>query len=334
MPDMNGYEIISILKNSESTAHIPIIFLTGLLEPESEIKGLSMGAIDYLTKPFSQQLLLKRIEVHLLVEAQKIELKNEKNKLEIAVQDRTKTIVELQNTLLQTIVELVECRDRITGGHLERTRNYLKLLMNLVLEHGLYADELADWDINLFLMSSQLHDVGKITISDSILMKKARLTIEEFEEMKAHTVSGVNLLEKIEKNTEKNDFLSHAKILAGSHHEKWDGTGYPFGLKGPRIPLQGRLMAIVDVYDALTNDRPYKKAFTHQEALEIIKNDMVMHFDPQLLDVFLKHEKEFENIALGNSQNAAWKTPLFDHDRAIRLIEGRRFNGYGRAGDG
>jgi len=294
MPDISGYEIIEELKGNQKTAEIPVIFLTSNIDPESEVKGLSLGAIDYITKPFSRELLLKRIEVHLLVEAQKKELKDYSQNLEKMVDKKTETVFELQNAILKTVAELVESRDSITGGHIERTQKYLALFINLLLEHGVYTEELSLWDINLFIMSSQLHDVGKITIKDNILMKTGKLSDEETEEMKKHTTFGIKIIEKIEGSTPESAFLKHAKILAGSHHERWDGTGYPFGLKGVEIPLQGRLMALIDVYDALTNDRSYKKAFSHEGSIEIIKEGKGTQFDPILTDIFLKHEKDFK----------------------------------------
>jgi putative two-component system response regulator len=296
MPQMSGYEIIKVLKGKEQTEDIPVIFLTSVIDPESEVHGLSLGAIDYITKPFSRELLLKRIEVHLLVETQRRELKNYSQNLERMVSKKTKTVFDLQNAILKTVAELVESRDNITGGHIERTQEYLSLFIDFLLNHDIYTSELAMWDISLFIMSSQLHDVGKISIKDNILMKSDKLTGEEFEEMKKHTIYGVEIIEKIEKSTPESAFLKHAKILAGSHHEKWDGTGYPLGLNGLKIPLQGRLMAIIDVYDALTNNRPYKNAHTHEEAIEVIRKGRGTHFDPVLTDVFLEHEGEFKKI--------------------------------------
>ena len=293
MPEMSGYETIEILKKDKKTADIPVIFLSANIDPESEVKGLSLGAIDYITKPFSQELLLKRLEVHLLVEEQRRELKNYSQNLEIMVEKKTKTVFELQNAILRIVAELVESRDSVTGSHVERTQNLLGLFIGYLFKENIYTDELSKWDTNLFVMSSQLHDVGKISISDSILKKPGKLTDEEFKEMKKHTVYGYDIIEKIEQSTPENAFLKHAKILANTHHEKWDGSGYPFGLKAEEIPLQGRLMAIFDVYDALVNDRPYKKAFSHEESVEIIKNGREKHFDPRLIDIFLQHKDEF-----------------------------------------
>ena len=294
MPEMSGYEVIKVLKSSKQTADIPVIFLTGRIDPESEIDGLDMGAIDYITKPFSQQLLLKRIEVHMIVESQKKELQKYSNNLEGIVYEKTRLVFELQNAILKTVAELVECRDNVTGGHIERTQNYLRLLVDALLEKGIYADEILGWDINLFVMSSQLHDVGKISIKDGILMKPGRLSREEFEEMKKHTSYGVDIIRRIEDGTSENAFLKHAEILTGTHHEKWDGTGYPNGYSGQNIPLQGRLMAIVDVYDALTNDRPYKKAYSHEDSLEIIESGTGTHFDPAIVEVFIANGDKFK----------------------------------------
>jgi len=315
MPKMSGYEIITMLKSKENTRDIPVIFLTSVIDPESEVKGLSLGAIDYITKPFSQELLLKRIEVHLLVEAQRMELKNYNLNLEKMVSRKTRTVFDLQNAILKTVAELVESRDNITGGHIERTQEYLTLFIDFLLNHDTYTSELAMWDINLFIMSSQLHDVGKISIKDNILMKSGKLTEDEFEEMKKHTLYGISIIEKIEKSTPESAFLKHAKIMASSHHERWDGTGYPFGLKGTEIPLQGRLMAIIDVYDALTNKRPYKTAQTHGEAVEVIRKGKGTHFDPILTDIFLQHADEFKKISepgtstlLHDYSGTAWKS--------------------------
>ena len=293
MPVMDGYQVIEKLKADEKTAQIPVIFLTAKIDPESEVEGLSLGAVDYITKPFSRELLIKRIELHLLYEKQKRKLQKHNLTLENEVDKKTREVLELQNAILKTVAELVECRDNITGSHIERTQDYLRLLVDFLLEHDIYTDELSSWDIDLFVMSSQLHDVGKISIKDDILLKPGKLTEAEFEEMKKHTVNGAEIIRRIEESTTENDFLRHAEILALSHHEKWNGKGYPYGLSGITIPLQGRLMAIADVYDAQTDERPYKKKFSHEDSVEIIRADKGEHFDPLITDVFLTHEKEF-----------------------------------------
>ena len=294
MPDMNGYMVIEVLKSKQKTASIPVIFLTSKIDPDSEIRGLELGAVDYITKPFSNQLLIKRIDLHILFEKQKEELIKYNVSLEDEVEKKTRTVLQLQNAILKTVAELVECRDNVTGGHIERTQHYMRILVDFLMEHNVYTEELTSWDIDLLIMSSQLHDVGKISIRDDILMKPGKLTDNEFLEMKKHTDYGVEIIRRIERNTTESEFLRFAEIMAGSHHEKWNGSGYPKGLAGIEIPLQGRLMALVDVYDALSDERPYKKAFTHEKSVEIIKEERGSHFDPCIVDVFLTHEKEFD----------------------------------------
>ena len=303
MPDMNGYETIKRVKEQQGTNQIPVIFLTAKNDIESELEGLSLGAIDYIFKPFTPPLLLKRIEVHLLVESQKQELINFNNNLLEMVDAKTKTVVELQNAILKTMAELVDCRDDITGSHIERTQGYVSLLLNSVVERGLYKEETLNWNMNLLLQSTQLHDVGKISIRDSILLKPGKLTEDEFEQIKLHTTFGEEIIEKIINNTTEHAFLHYAKIFAGSHHEKWDGSGYPRGLKGEEIPVLGRAMAIADVYDALISDRPYKKAFSHDEVVGIITDSKGKHFDPVFVDIFLSVADKFKEIAKTNNSN-------------------------------
>jgi putative two-component system response regulator len=195
------------------------------------------------------------------------------------------------------VADLVEFRDKLTGGHINRTELYLKSLINGLIREGIYAEEVNIWDIDLFLHSAQLHDVGKIAISDLILNKPGKLTHEEFGIMKTHVTAGMGAIEKIMQNTNEHAFLQHAFLIAGTHHEKWDGTGYPSGLIGNEIPLEGRLMAIADVYDALISSRPYKEAFPHDEACQIIEEGSGTHFDPVLIDVFRLVKDEFKMVA-------------------------------------
>jgi len=304
MPDMTGYDVIKILKADPATSAIPVIFLTAKNDAADELEGLSLGAIDYIIKPFSPPLLQKRIEVHLLVDKQAKQLKDYNNNLEEMVREKTKTVLELQNAILETVAELVECRDDVTGGHIERTQSFLKSMVNKLNRDKIYQDIISTWDEEFLVQSAQLHDVGKIAVRDSILGKPGRLTEEEFAEMKKHTTFGEAIIEKIEKNTTEQTFLTHAKIFAGTHHERWDGRGYPKGLKGDEIPLQGRIMAIADVYDALISERPYKKAFTHEEAVKIISDGRGTQFDPALVDIFINIADEFNEIAEKHKEKA------------------------------
>jgi putative two-component system response regulator len=297
MPGMNGYEVIKKLKAEDGTGEIPVIFLTSWSDPGSELEGLSYGAVDYISKPFSPPLLIKRIENHLLIESQKNQLMNFNQNLQQMVQEKTGQVVELQNSLLKTMSELVEFRDDTTGGHIERTQTYLKLLLDSLWKNRTYWDVISNWNLGFLIPSAQLHDVGKIAISDVILNKPGKLTPEEFEIMKKHAAFGEEAIESIMKLTKKNDFLLHAKIFAGTHHEKWDGTGYPRGLKGMEIPLQGRLMAVADVYDALIAQRPYKRPMEAAEAEDIIIKGAGNHFDPLLVEVFQGLAAEFARTA-------------------------------------
>ena len=303
MPEMSGFDTIKAVKNNPETSTIPVIFLTAKADSESELKGLSLGALDYITKPFSPPLLLKRIELHLLLQAQKRELREKQQELESfnanlqkMVNEKAKTVTELQNTILGTMANLVESRDCVTGGHIERTQHYLRILLNATLISDEYKDETSNWDIELLLQSAQLHDVGKIAIDDNILRKPGKLTEEEFTKIKEHAEVGKQIIEGIEAKTSNNDFLKQAKILAYTHHEKWNGSGYPNALTGSDIPLQGRLMAIADVYDALVSDRPYKKAMPHEQAVDIIKSESGTHFDPGLVELFLSVADKFINV--------------------------------------
>jgi putative two-component system response regulator len=295
MPEMSGYEAIVLLKGSQRTRDIPVIFLTSLTDSENEIEGLDLGAVDYILKPFSPALLIKRIESHLLLEDQKKELKGYASHLEDMVAEKTRTISTLQESILVTMSRLAEFRDATTGEHIDRTSHLFQILVEILLQGGVYDDILGGWDLALLAHSAQLHDVGKIAIRDMILLKPTKLDFGEFEEMKKHTLYGESIIDSIQSLAKGSHvFLTHAKILASSHHEKWDGSGYPRGLSGENIPLQGRIMAIVDVYDALVSERPYKKAFTHDAALDILRDGRGTHFDPLLIDAFVPHAQLFK----------------------------------------
>jgi len=317
MPGMDGYDTIRAIKANPRTAGTPVIFLTAKSDRGSELEGLSLGAVDYISKPFSEPLLLKRIEMHLLVEAQRrvleaqareVTLLNQElmrfnTNLQEMVDAKVKTVVELQDALLQAMAELVECRDDNTGGHIGRTQGYLSVLLDAVMSSGISPEETFKWDVRLILKSAQLHDVGKIAIRDDILNKLGKLTDMEFEEIKKHAAFGGSIIEKIKKSTTEQAFLEYAKIFAVMHHERWDGSGYPNGLKGEEIPILGRLMAIADVYDALRSDRPYKKAFTHEKSVEIIMEGRGTHFDPMLTDLFLSVADKFNIISQAHAES-------------------------------
>ena len=284
MPEMSGFEAMRRLKDDDSHSEIPVIFLTGHSDAENEAHGIELGAVDFIAKPFSETVLLNRIKHHLHIDD--------------IIRERTAQLLRLQNSIVFTLADIVESRDSNTGGHIERTTFYVEILINAMVERGVYAREMSAWNLESVISSTRLHDVGKITISDSILNKPGPLTQEEFEKMKAHPTAGERLIDQMIARTGDAEFLRHAKLSAAYHHERWDGTGYPCGLAGTDIPLLGRIMAIVDVYDALTTERPYKKAFPNEEAIRIIKGDAGKHFDPQVADVFLEINDRIEEARI------------------------------------
>ncbi|MCL2071319.1 MAG: response regulator [Oscillospiraceae bacterium] len=279
MPEMDGFEVVKRLKADPRYKPIPVIFLTMKKDPRVEILGFELGVIDFIGKPFSPPVLSRRIETHLEIDK--------------LVKKSTKALSDLHNATISVISNLVESRDNITGKHIERTQEYLKILVDELVRTGVYAEEISGWNMSLLLPSAQLHDVGKITISDTVLNKPGKLDDEEFAVIKTHSSEGERIIEEIISKTEEDGFLYHAKRFAGGHHEKWNGTGYPRGLSGEDIPLEGRIMAIADVYDALVSKRPYKKAFTHEQAVDIIKKDSGTHFDPKVVEAFLGVADEF-----------------------------------------
>ena len=303
MPEMDGFAAIKKLKADARYADIPVIFLTAKNDADSELEGFDLGAVDYVSKPFSAPRLRRRIENQLMIACKTKELQENREKLkdyaanlEGMVLAKTEEVLELQNAVLATVADLVEFRDNPTGGHIMRTQRYLKALVDTLLQDSVYKEVISGWDINFFIQSAQLHDVGKIAISDLILNKPDKLTPEEFEIMKTHVAVGVEAINRIVHNTKKHAFLDYALQICGTHHEKWDGSGYPLGLKGNNIPLAGRLMAIVDVYDALISLRPYKNAFSHDAACRIIQDGAGTHFDPVLVDAFCSVKDKFARI--------------------------------------
>nr|AGS53253.1 hypothetical protein [uncultured bacterium contig00001] len=304
MPDMDGYETIKQIKANENAAisQIPVIFLTGQEDADSEFDGLSLGAVDYIAKSTAIPLMLKRIEVHLLLEYQKHRLEEQNHKLNDfnenlrkMVEEKTASIQQLQDVFITTFSELVESRDESTGGHIVRTQIFLKTLVEGMMKKNIYPGLIEEKDVKLLVKSSQLHDIGKISIPDAILNKKGRLTDEEFEIMKQHATIGKDHIAKIMDKVDEKRFIEQASIFAYSHHERWDGKGYPLGLAGEDIPIQGRLMAIADVYDALISERPYKPAFSHEKAAEIIIAGSGTQFDPILVGLFMDVSAEFRD---------------------------------------
>jgi len=291
MPEVDGYEVCRRLKADENTSRIPVIFITALADEEDEAKGLGLGAVDYITKPIKPELVRARVRNHL-------ELKRYRDHLEKLVAERTRRLALTQAVTIEGLATLAEYRDPETGGHIKRTQNYVKALAVKLKEHPRFRAELQDDTIELLYISAPLHDLGKVGVRDSVLLKAGRLTEEEFEEMKKHTIYGEEALRITEQKLGGDSFLHCAREIAYTHQEKWDGTGYPQGLKGDEIPISGRLMALADVYDALISKRVYKPPFPHEKAVEIIVEGRGRHFDPDIVDAFLELEATFRNIAL------------------------------------
>ena len=298
MPKLNGFDVIKVLKSNPKWEQIPVIFLTVRSDEQSELEGLRLGAIDYVLKPFSAPLLRKRIENQLASESQKKQLQAFNDDLAEMVRKKTADMLNLQNALLNTVANMVEFRDEITGGHVLRTQRYIELMLEAMMNEGVYFEEISSWDRPSCASSAKLHDVGKIAVSDTILNKKGKLTIEEFEIMKNHVNVGVQVIKNLEIVTNGHPFLKYARLIVAAHHERWDGLGYPVGLKGSDIPLEGRLMAIVDVYDALISKRPYKLPYSTLEAKCIIEKESGAHFDPALTKIFSKISDKFAEVVL------------------------------------
>jgi len=282
MPEMDGFEALKRLKEDRSRMDIPVIFVTGMTDVSVEVRGFQLGVVDFITKPFSAPVLLNRLKTHLNIDE--------------LIKERTTQLQRLQNGIVFVLADMVENRDQITGGHVERTTKYIEILIDAMIDRGVYAEELLSMDLDLLVASARLHDVGKITISDVILNKPGKLTDDEFKIMKTHPAEGERIINQIITRTDDVEFLRNAKLFAGYHHERWDGNGYPYGLKGTEIPLQGRIMAIADVYDALVSERPYKKAFPADEAIKIIADNAGKQFDPVITNVFSEARDQFKAV--------------------------------------
>lgn len=290
MPDINGYEVCRKLKSNPRTKDIPIIFLTAMTSEFYEAKGLEMGAVDYITKPFLPELVKKRVK-------NQLDLKKYRDHLEKMVEERTREVQLIQDITIETMGALAEYRDPETGDHIKRIQHYVKLLANTLAKNKKYTDVITKEFVNILYKSAPLHDIGKVGVRDSILLKPGKLTTQEFEEMKKHTIYGWNVIRQQEKKVGEIAFLKMAKEITYTHHERWDGNGYPRGLSGNNIPLSGRIMAVADVYDALVSKRVYKPKFSHEKAASIVREGRGSHFDPEVIDAFDTIELEFKNIS-------------------------------------
>ncbi|MEZ5717148.1 MAG: two-component system response regulator [Burkholderiaceae bacterium] len=299
MPEMDGYEVCRQLKAAAATRDIPIIFLTARADRDDERLGLELGAVDYITKPMSPPIVLARVQTHLALKATADFLRDKSAYLEREVALRTLEVQALQDVTIMAMASLAETRDDETGNHIRRTQLYVKALAERLRAHPRFEAVLNSQMIELIYKSAPLHDIGKIGIPDHILLKPGKLTDNEFEVVKEHTLLGRKAIEGAERRLGMRvRFLNVAKDMACCHHERWDGTGYPLCLAGDAIPVPGRLMALADVYDAIISQRIYKSASTHEQACSAIVKGRGTQFDPDVVDAFIDIAEEFRDIAL------------------------------------
>ena len=299
MPEMDGYEVCRQLKAAAATRDIPIIFLTARADRDDERLGLELGAVDYITKPMSPPIVLARVQTHLALKATADFLRDKSAYLEREVALRTLEVQALQDVTIMAMASLAETRDDETGNHIRRTQLYVKALAERLRAHPRFEAVLNTQMIELIYKSAPLHDIGKIGVPDHILLKPGKLTDNEFEVVKEHTLLGRKAIEGAERRLGMRvRFLNVAKDMACCHHERWDGTGYPLCLAGDAIPVPGRLMALADVYDAIISQRIYKSASTHEQACSAIVKGRGTQFDPDVVDAFIDIAEEFRDIAL------------------------------------
>lgn len=303
MPGIDGFEVCQRLKADAETRHIPIIILTGLSEVQANVRALEAGADDFLIKPIDSVLLdarirnslrAKRLQDRVIQYQRQLEVYNET--LEARIRDRTAQLERTQQVAIFSMAKLAESRDNETGEHIDRMRCYAREIAIELCIWPKYESRVAPTFTDTLFLSSPLHDIGKVGIPDGILLKPGKLSPEEFEIMKAHTVIGGDTLKAADAEAGGDSFLAMGRDIAYYHHEKWDGSGYPFNLRGEQIPLAARIVALGDVYDALTSRRPYKEAFSHDRSKAIILQGRGSHFDPDVVDAFLAREANFIEI--------------------------------------
>jgi len=298
MPDMDGYDVLARLRDSPATRDIPVIFVTGLDSTEDEKRGLELGAVDYITKPYRSPIILARIHTQLELKRARDGLANQNAYLEAEVSRRVRDVLLIQDITINALAELAETRDPETGNHIRRTQEYVRILATRLQTHPKFSGFLSDKVVELLAKSAPLHDIGKVGIPDHILLKPGKLTDEEWIVMKTHSLIGALSIERAVRDADRSvDFLDMARQIARFHHEKWDGSGYPEGLKGNDIPIAARLMALADVFDALISHRVYKPPMPLEQARDIIAGERGRHFDPDVIDAFIAGFAEFVAIA-------------------------------------
>lgn len=296
MPVIDGFEFCSMLKADVKTRDIPIIFISALDSVEDKIKGFKLGAVDYIAKPFEKEEVTLRLNTHLNIYKMQQELETYNKKLHKMVSTQMQKVAEEQKNIIYALASLLESRYESDDGHLGIIGSNCRLLAISLQFSPKFDKEITSSFIDSIEVASQLHDIGSFAIRDSIILKEGKLTEEEWEIVKSHTTIGANRLEDIYKDSNKNELINMAIDIARYHHENWDGTGYPYGLKGEEIPLSARIMAIVDVYDALNRDRCYRKAYSNEESLKIMQSECGKRFDPDMMGIFDKVRKQMRYV--------------------------------------
>ncbi len=300
MPDMNGYEFCTEFKADPRLAEIPVLFMSGNTEIMDKVKAFALGGVDYLTKPFELKEIEARVATHLKIRRLQLEIEALNRSLQERVRAQVQEISDSQIATIMALAKLAESRDEATGNHLLRVQRYCQALARQLAEEGVFGDGIDDAFVENIFHASALHDIGKVGIRDSILLKPGTLTPQEFETMKTHTSLGAETLEAVLKAYPNNAFLHMGRDIARSHHERWDGSGYPDGLAGEAIPLCARIVAVADQYDALRHPRPYKPAFDAAKTYAILTEgdgrSSPDHFDPQVLAAFKRIVSEFDAI--------------------------------------
>jgi len=293
MPEMNGYEVCQALKSDSRLKDIPVIFISALGDTEDKVKAFQHGGVDYITKPFQVAEIHARVETHLqLQDAQKV-LRGFNEELKAQVARQVAEINKSQLAMIFALAKLSHTRDDDTGLHLERVQHLCRLLASAMARDPAWGEAISPDFITTIFHASPLHDLGKVGIRDAILLKPDRLTPEEYAIMKTHTTIGADTLASVHRQYPENEFIQMGIDIARHHHEKWDGTGYPAGLSGPDIPVSARIMALVDVYDALRARRPYKEPFSHEKARAIVLEGSGINFDPRIVSLFARIDGEF-----------------------------------------
>lgn len=298
MPDMDGFEVCQRIKSHPQNRNLPIIFVSANSHLKSKIKAFDLGGVDYIVKPYDVKEIKSRVKTQLELKFSRELLSNENNNLDKLVRIKTNEVVQMRSAIIQTLASLAETRDDDMGHHILRTQHYVKIMIDYMLEQDIYSDQLSPELAENIILATALHDIGKIGIPDSILLKPGPLTQEEFAVMKRHTLLGCKSMEVAKQATDHNLFFETAMDITRFHHEKWNGSGYPEGLSKENIPLSARLVALADVYDALISKRVYKEAMSHTDASKVIIKEFGNHFDPTVVEVFLQNIDAFHAIAL------------------------------------